>query len=76
MKCPLCEGRMQKGVTTLTFDKAAEETIVIKEVPGLICEQCGEVFIDIKTTRVVENIVKNAEKNGVKMGFLAYQPAA
>ena len=53
-----------------------EKTIVIKEVPGLICEQFGEVFIDIKTTRVVENIVKNAEKSSVKIGFLAYQPAA
>ena len=76
MKCPVCENKMVKGKTTITLDKGIDETIVIKEVPGIICKQCGETFIDIKTTRHVEKLVKSAKKSGLKMGFLIYQPAA
>ena len=76
MKCPVCENTMGKGKTTITLDKGINETIVIKEVPAMICKQCGETFIDIKTTRHVEHLVKTVQKSGLKMGFLVYQPAA
>jgi YgiT-type zinc finger domain-containing protein len=39
MKCPVCENTMGKGKTTITLDKGINETIVIKEVPGMICKQ-------------------------------------
>jgi YgiT-type zinc finger domain-containing protein len=76
MKCPVCEDKMIKGKTTITLDKGINETIVIKQVPGMICKQCGETFIDIQTTRHVEKLVKSVQKSGLKMGFLIYQPAA
>jgi YgiT-type zinc finger domain-containing protein len=76
MNCPLCGGKVEKGTTTLTFDKAPEEVIVIKNVPAEVCGQCGEVFVDFQITRKVEKIVKSAEKSGLKMGFLEFEPAA
>ena len=76
MKCPLCGGNIEKGATTLTFDKAPEEVIVIKNVPAEIFVQCGEVFVDFKIMKKTEKIVKTAEKNGLKMGFLEFEPAA
>ena len=76
MKCPVCSNTMVEGKTTLTLDKGKNATIVIKEVPGMICNQCGETFINIQTTRHVEHLVKTVQKSGLKMGFLVYQPAA
>ena len=76
MRCPICETKMVSGKTTLTFDKGPEQTIVIKEIPALVCEQCGEVYVDLNTSRQVEKLVSKAESDGIKMGFLAYNPAA
>lgn len=76
MNCPLCAGNMERGVTTLTFDRTPQETIVIKYVPAEICDQCGEAYIDFQTTRKVEEIITIAHKSGLKMGFLEFEPAA
>ena len=76
MKCPVCENKMGTGKTTITLDIGINESIVIKEVPGMMCKQCGETFIDIQTTRHVEKLVKSVLQSGLKMGFLIYQPAA
>ena len=76
MHCPTCESRMVTGKTTLTFDKGPEQTIVIKEVPAQVCEQCGETYIDLDISKQVEKLVIKAQKDGIKMGFLSFQPAA
>ena len=76
MKCPLCAGDMEKGTTTLTFNKAPEETIVVRNVPAEVCAQCGEAFIDFQTTQKVEKVIKAAESSGLKMGFLEFGSAA
>ena len=76
MNCTTCKDQMVHGKTTLTFDKGPHETIVIKEIPAMICNQCGDAYIDMDTSKRVEELVLKAENDGIKMGFLAYQPAA
>jgi len=76
MKCPLCAGEMEKGVTTLTFNQGPEETIVVKNVPADVCTQCGEAFIDFETTEKVEQVIKIVKSNGLKMGILEFGTAA
>lgn len=76
MKCPFCETELQEGKTTLTFQMEGNKVIVVKGVPALICEECGEESIGIKDSRVVEKLVKKAIEDGISMGFIEYKSAA
>lgn len=46
MKCAICKnGETHSGTTTVTMTRG-EATIVIKNVPAEICENCGEYYLD------------------------------
>ena len=76
MKCPLCKGRMEKSRTNLPYELGKEYMVVVKDVPALVCKQCGEPFVEISELRIVEKIVDTAEKDGVTLGFIKYKDAA
>lgn len=76
MRCPLCKGEMVKGKTNLPYELGEEKLVVVKDVPALVCKQCGDAFIEIDITRKVERIVGTAEKDGVTLGFVTYIEAA
>ncbi len=76
MNCPLCRGEMNPGTTHLLIERGENSIIVINKVPALICEQCGDDFIDIKITRKIEILLDKLEAEGVKMGFVDYNIAA
>lgn len=76
MKCPFCETELKEGKTTLTFQMAANKIIVVRDVPALICEQCGEESVDIKDSKIVEKLVHKAIADGISMGFIEYKDAA
>ena len=76
MNCPLCKSKMVEGTTVLTFKMEGSQILVIKDVPALICDQCGEEFVDIQTSRNVEKQVNKAVADGISMGFLSYTLAA
>jgi YgiT-type zinc finger domain-containing protein len=77
MKCPLCGGIMESGTTSLVFNTdGGQRTIVVLNVPALICTQCGDEFIPAENARRVETIVHKSEKDGLRMGFLNYSQAA
>ena len=75
MRCPLCKGEMLKGKTILPFG-SGNNLLVVKDVPALVCEQCGESFVEIDNVRVVEALVENAKKNGVMLGYIKFKRAA
>ena len=55
MKCIICKhGETKLGVTTITLEKG-NSTIVFKEVPAQICDNCGEKYIDKATTKDLLN---------------------
>jgi len=76
MNCPLCKSKMVEETTVLTFKMEGSQILVIKDVPALICDQCGEEFVDIQTSRNVEKQVNKAVADGISMGFLSYYIAA
>ena len=43
MKCFKCKGEMRQGFTTFVTD-TDDSCIVVRHVPCLQCEECGEVF--------------------------------
>jgi YgiT-type zinc finger domain-containing protein len=76
MNCPLCREEMVKSKTNLPYEMGEDRLLVIKDVPAILCRQCGDYFIEIQVARVVERIIEAADKDGVMLGFLKYQEAA
>jgi len=76
MKCMICKhGETKKGTTTVTLEKGGS-TIVFKEVPAQICDNCGEKYIDESTTKELLNKAREIVKNGVEVDIRKYEIAA
>ena len=60
MTCFRCKGdtehKLIKHAATLV-----ECVIIVKNVPALVCEQCGEIYFADGTMRRLENIVDRLE---------------
>lgn len=76
MKCPLCKGSMKPGKTNLPYSLDKGNVVVVINVPALVCEQCGDDFVEIDIVRRVEKIMDKIERDGVSMGLVEYDKAA
>ena len=61
MTCQLCKGEM-KPSTTIHTVQLKNCVVVIKNVPCLKCEQCGEVVLSADTVEKIEHILQTVEK--------------
>lgn len=62
MKCFMCKGDMINKNTNYILDLDGS-IIIIKNVPSLVCNQCGEVFYENEVMKRIEKIIdlfKNA----------------
>ncbi len=76
MKCMICKhGETKKGTTTVTLEKGGS-TIVFKEVPAHICDNCGEKYIDDSVTKELLKKAREIVKNGVEVDIRKYEIAA
>ena len=76
MKCMICKhGETREGTTTVTLEKG-NSTIVFKEVPAQICDNCGEKYIDESTTKDLLKKARDIIKNGVEVDIRKYEIAA
>ena len=62
-------------MTTVTLEKDGS-TIVFKEVPAQICDNCGEEYIDESTTKALLKKAREIAKNGVEVDIRKYEIAA
>lgn len=76
MRCIICKhGDTDLGVTTVTLEKGGA-TIVFKNVPAHICQNCGEKYVD---DAIVKELLKQAEeiyKSGAQVDIRDYTLAA
>lgn len=61
MTCPLRKGEMKPSMTIHTV-QLKNCVVVIKNVPYLKCEQCGEVVLSADTVEKIEHILQTVEK--------------
>ena len=67
MNCALCRnGTYEEGVTTIVLTKE-QGIVIIKEVPALICNQCGEYILSEEIASKVMQIAKSAMENGAEI---------
>lgn len=72
MRCIICkQGRTLPGKTTVTLERDGL-TLVIKNVPADVCDNCGEEYIDEEITKRLLNIAEEAVHSGVQVDIRSY----
>ena len=74
MTCFFCKGTMTEGTTIHTVE-LQKCIVVIKNVPCMKCEQCGEVFINAEVASRIEEIVAGFEKALTEVAIVNYSVA-
>lgn len=72
MKCVICKlGRTSSGLTTVTLERE-KTTVVIKEVPAEVCDNCGEYYLSEEVTEKLHQLAEQAFCAGVEVEVLKY----
>jgi YgiT-type zinc finger domain-containing protein len=77
LSCPICKhGDMRHGTTSVTIDRPSPPpggaTIVFKDVPASVCDNCGEQYVDEATTAQLLRQATAAAKTGVQVEVRSY----
>lgn len=75
MKCVICKkGTTANGKATITLNRNGT-TLVVKNVPAQICQNCGEEYIDSKTTASILKTAEKASTQGTIVDVREYKAA-
>ena len=72
MKCVICKnGTTNPGHVTVTLQRG-RSTIIIKEVPAEVCENCGEYYLGEEVTARVLAQAEAATAKGTQLEMTPY----
>jgi len=72
MKCVICKhGETHRGKTTVTLERDGL-TLVFRNVPAEVCENCGEAYVDEATARELLRRAEEAAEAGVMVDIREY----
>ena len=72
MTCVICkQGTTEPGFTTVTLQRG-NTTVIFKEVPADICENCGEYYLSEEVTAKLFERAEDAVKKGAEVEILKY----
>lgn len=72
MKCIICrQGETRPGKATVTLERDGA-TFVIKGVPAMVCENCGEQYVDEETAAHLIKEAEQAVRVGVQVDVRQY----
>jgi len=75
MKCVVCkQGETKEGSATVTLE-VGRTTLVVKQVPAKVCQNCGEEYVDEKVTRQLMKQATDAASGGVQVDVREYVAA-
>ena len=75
MKCVICEhGDTEVGNTTIAIEKKGV-TVVIKQVPAKVCQNCSEAYVEEATAENVLKLIQEAVRAGVQLEIRTYVAA-
>jgi YgiT-type zinc finger domain-containing protein len=57
MKCDLCDGEYREKTVVRNY-KWCGKTIVIEDVPALVCDRCGDTLIREETVAAIDELLK------------------
>ena len=72
-KCFVCKHNgIKPGTTNKMFEKEGR-FVIIKDIPALICENCGEIYFETAVMKKLETILSN---NPSELEIISYTKAA
>jgi len=75
MKCVICRfGETAPGTATVTREKGSF-VVIIRDVPGDVCDSCGEAYFSGQVVSELSRIVRFAIANGPELQRLSYPDA-
>ena len=74
-RCYFCGGRLEARITMLPF-VVGGNVVVIKNIPALVCIQCGEAVMSRDVAKEVDRLLKQANASGFEVSIVAYQQPA
>lgn len=76
MDCVICKnGTTEHGYITFTLDRNGS-IIVFKNVPALICRNCGDFYLMEETTGLLLEKAHKALEKGVEFEIINFKAAA
>jgi YgiT-type zinc finger domain-containing protein len=70
--CAVCGcDAVKPGLAVMTLQRDAA-TLVFRDVPAMICAECGEQYTDEETTSKLLNAAERATVNGLEVSVLRY----
>ena len=61
MKCLVCGKDLQKVVTALPFKLGKERILIVKDLPVLQCDECGEYLLEDGVMARVEEMIEHSD---------------
>ena len=75
MKCVVCRhGETREGRTLTALDRGGA-TVVIRDVPSQLCQNCGEAYLSEETTTQLLKLAESAARAGVQVEVREYLAA-
>jgi YgiT-type zinc finger domain-containing protein len=72
MNCLVCKhGETHPGQATVTLQRG-DTTVILKQVPAEVCENCGEYYLSDDVTGQVLNKAEAAVKSGAELEILRF----
>jgi YgiT-type zinc finger domain-containing protein len=72
MNCVICRnGNTQSGTVTVTLQRG-ETTVIVKQVPADVCENCGEYYLSSDVAAQVLEKGESAVKSGAEVEILRF----
>ena len=72
MNCVICKhGETRPARVTVTLERAGM-TLVFKDVPAQVCENCGEQYVSEQTTAMLLQQAEEAAGQGVQVEVRSY----
>jgi len=69
-QCPLCGGGKSPGTTTYTVD-FGPSIVIVRNVPAMVCDQCGEEWIPADAASKLEQLTTEARQRGEQVAIIA-----
>lgn len=75
MECVICKhGQARASRVTVTLERNGT-TVLFKNVPAQVCENCGEQYVDERTTQTLLRAATEAANSGVEIEVRTYAAA-
>ena len=72
MNCVICKhGTISFGYVTVTLQRN-ETTVILKNVPADVCENCGEYYLSEEVTDKILTRAETAVNNGAEVEILKF----